>query len=89
MSAGGQARMTAQSVKAPVLSVIIPVYNEAQTIGRILQQVVRAVAETTKQIINEIGTIAAVGRNARLTRWNHEKRRRGHGASTRQPLYLR
>jgi glycosyltransferase involved in cell wall biosynthesis len=36
---------------ASVLSVIIPVYNEAQTIGRILQQVVRAVPETPKQIV--------------------------------------
>jgi cellulose synthase/poly-beta-1,6-N-acetylglucosamine synthase-like glycosyltransferase len=31
---------------ASVLSVIIPVYNEAQTIGRTLQQVVGAVPET-------------------------------------------
>jgi glycosyltransferase involved in cell wall biosynthesis len=36
---------------ASVLSVIIPVYNEAQTIGRILQQVVEAVPETPKQIV--------------------------------------
>jgi len=36
---------------ASVLSVIIPVYNEAQTIGRILQQVVGAVPETPKQIV--------------------------------------
>ena len=36
---------------ASVLSVIIPVYNEAQTIGRILQQVVGAVPETAKQIV--------------------------------------
>jgi glycosyltransferase involved in cell wall biosynthesis len=35
----------------PVLSVVIPVYNEVQTIGRILRQVVRAVPETPKQII--------------------------------------
>jgi glycosyltransferase involved in cell wall biosynthesis len=36
---------------APVLSVIVPVYNEAQTIGRILQQIVRAVPSTRKQIV--------------------------------------
>jgi glycosyltransferase involved in cell wall biosynthesis len=36
---------------APVLSVIIPVYNEAQTIGRILQQVVRAIPSTRKEIV--------------------------------------
>jgi glycosyltransferase involved in cell wall biosynthesis len=45
-------------VKVPVpeesvalLSVIIPAYNEAQTIGRILQQVVTAVPEVPKQIV--------------------------------------
>lgn len=36
---------------ASMLSVIIPVYNEAQTIGRLLQQVVGAVPETPKQIV--------------------------------------
>jgi glycosyltransferase involved in cell wall biosynthesis len=36
---------------ASVLSVIIPVYHEAQTIGRILQQVVGAVPETPKRIV--------------------------------------
>lgn len=41
----------AQSEQFPVLSVIIPVYNEAQTIGRILQQVVIAIPETAKQIV--------------------------------------
>jgi glycosyltransferase involved in cell wall biosynthesis len=34
-----------------VLSVIIPAYNEAQTIGSILQQVVRAVPAIPKQIV--------------------------------------
>ncbi len=34
-----------------VLSVIIPAYNEAQTIGRIVQQVVRAIPEIPKQIV--------------------------------------
>jgi glycosyltransferase involved in cell wall biosynthesis len=42
---------TPLSVGNGVLSVIIPVYNEAQTIGRILQQVVGAVPETPKQIV--------------------------------------
>ena len=36
---------------APVLSVIIPAYNEAQTIGRLLQQVVRAIPEVPKQVV--------------------------------------
>jgi len=35
----------------PVLSVIIPVYNEARTLGRILLQVVRAIPEVPKQIV--------------------------------------
>jgi glycosyltransferase involved in cell wall biosynthesis len=39
------------SEAAPVLSVIIPAYNEAQTIGRIVQQVVRAVPGVPKQIV--------------------------------------
>jgi len=34
-----------------VLSVIIPVYNEAQTIGRMLPQVVRAIPEVPKQVV--------------------------------------
>ena len=37
--------------QAPVLSVIIPVSNEAQTIGRLLQQVVRAIPEVPKQVV--------------------------------------
>jgi glycosyltransferase involved in cell wall biosynthesis len=45
------AENAAQLATVPVLSVIIPVYNEAQTIARILLQVVRAVPETTKQIV--------------------------------------
>jgi glycosyltransferase involved in cell wall biosynthesis len=36
---------------APVLSVIIPAYNEAQTIARLVQQVVSAVPEVPKQIV--------------------------------------
>ena len=35
----------------PILSVIIPVYNETQTIGRILQQVAAAVPAILKQIV--------------------------------------
>lgn len=34
-----------------MLSVIIPAYNEALTIGRVVQQVVRAVPEVPKQIV--------------------------------------
>lgn len=34
-----------------MLSVIVPAYNEAQTIGRIVQHVVRAVPEVPKQIV--------------------------------------
>src|SRR5215831_12623452 len=34
-----------------VLSVIIPVYNEAQTIGPMLNQVVRAIPEVAKQVV--------------------------------------
>jgi glycosyltransferase involved in cell wall biosynthesis len=37
--------------RAPVLSVIIPVYNEAGTIGRVLVQVARALPEVGKEII--------------------------------------
>jgi glycosyltransferase involved in cell wall biosynthesis len=44
-------KSSTQSVAPPLLSVIIPVYNEAHTIGRILQQVARAVPGTTKQIV--------------------------------------
>lgn len=54
MSADRETRVTNSSTQlatVPVLSVIIPVYNEAQTIARILLQVVRAVPETTKQIV--------------------------------------
>ena len=35
----------------PILSVIIPVYNETQTIGRIIQQVAAAVPAILKQIV--------------------------------------
>jgi glycosyltransferase involved in cell wall biosynthesis len=35
----------------PILSVIIPVYNEAQTIGRMLQQVAEAIPAILKQIV--------------------------------------
>jgi len=35
----------------PILSVIIPVYNETHTIGRILQQIVTAAPEIPKQIV--------------------------------------
>jgi glycosyltransferase involved in cell wall biosynthesis len=35
----------------PVLSVIIPVYNELQTIGRILTEVAKALPEVPKQIV--------------------------------------
>lgn len=54
MSADRETRVTNSSTQLatiPVLSVIIPVYNEAQTIARILLQVVGAVPETTKQIV--------------------------------------
>jgi glycosyltransferase involved in cell wall biosynthesis len=37
--------------RAPVLSVVIPVYNEAGTIGRILVEVAKALPEVPKQII--------------------------------------
>lgn len=36
---------------APVLSVVIPVYNEVQTIGRILYEVAKALPEISKQIV--------------------------------------
>jgi glycosyltransferase involved in cell wall biosynthesis len=36
---------------SPVLSVVIPAYNEAQTIGHMLQHVVRAIPEVPKQIV--------------------------------------
>lgn len=42
---------SAHSQARPCLSVIIPVYNEAQTIGRLLQQVVRAIPEVPKQVV--------------------------------------
>ena len=35
----------------PVLSVIIPVYNEVQTIGRILIEVAKPLPEVSKQIV--------------------------------------
>ena len=35
----------------PVLSIIIPVYNEIQTIGRILAEVAKALPEVPKQIV--------------------------------------
>jgi glycosyltransferase involved in cell wall biosynthesis len=37
--------------RAPVLSVVIPVYNEICTIGRILVEVVKALPEVPKQIV--------------------------------------
>jgi glycosyltransferase involved in cell wall biosynthesis len=36
---------------APVLSIVIPVYNELQTIGRILNEVAKALPEIPKQIV--------------------------------------
>jgi glycosyltransferase involved in cell wall biosynthesis len=36
---------------APVLSIIIPVYNELQTIGRVLIEVAKALPEVPKQIV--------------------------------------
>ncbi len=54
MATGRETSMTKRLSRletASVLSVIIPVYNEAQTIGRILQQVVEAVPQTPKQIV--------------------------------------
>jgi glycosyltransferase involved in cell wall biosynthesis len=54
MAAGCETQMTkclSRLETASVMSVIIPVYNEVQTIGRILQQVVGAVPETPKQIV--------------------------------------
>jgi glycosyltransferase involved in cell wall biosynthesis len=35
----------------PVLSIVIPVYNEVQTIGRILNEVAKALPEVPKQIV--------------------------------------
>jgi hypothetical protein len=40
-----------ESEPAPVLSIVIPVYNEVQTIGRILDEVAKALPETPKQIV--------------------------------------
>jgi glycosyltransferase involved in cell wall biosynthesis len=42
---------SAHSQAPTVLSVIIPAYNEAQTIGHLLQQVVRAIPEVPKQVV--------------------------------------
>jgi glycosyltransferase involved in cell wall biosynthesis len=42
---------SADSETTPVLSVIIPVYNELQTIGRILIEVAKALPEVPKQIV--------------------------------------
>jgi glycosyltransferase involved in cell wall biosynthesis len=42
---------SAHSDITPLLSVIIPAYNEAQTIGPILQQVAKAIPEIPKQIV--------------------------------------
>src|SRR5215831_11263119 len=39
------------SPEAPELSVVIPAYNEAGTIGRMLLGVTRALPETSKQIV--------------------------------------
>ena len=36
---------------APVLSIVIPVYNEVQTLGRILNEVAKALPEIPKQIV--------------------------------------
>ncbi len=36
---------------APVLSIVMPVYNEVQTIGRILNEVAKALPEIPKQIV--------------------------------------
>jgi glycosyltransferase involved in cell wall biosynthesis len=44
-------RKFVHSEAAPVLSVIIPAYNEARTIGNILQLVVRAIPEVSKEIV--------------------------------------
>jgi glycosyltransferase involved in cell wall biosynthesis len=44
-------RNSVPSEAGPVLSVIIPAYNEARTIGHILQQVARAIPEVPKQIV--------------------------------------
>ena len=41
---------SAHSNITPLLSVIIPAYNEAQTIRPILEQVARAIPEIPKQI---------------------------------------
>jgi glycosyltransferase involved in cell wall biosynthesis len=56
------------SASAPVLSVVIPVYNEAHTIGRVLSQVAAALPEVPKQIIivddcSRDGTAAWLRRN--------------------------
>jgi glycosyltransferase involved in cell wall biosynthesis len=54
MATGRETAMTKRLSRletASVLSVIIPGYNKAQTIGRILQQVVEAVPQTPKQIV--------------------------------------
>ena len=40
-----------ESEPPPVLSIVIPVYNEVQTIGRILDEVAKALPETPKQIV--------------------------------------
>ena len=53
---------------APALSIIIPVYNEARTIGRVLVEVVGALPGVTKQIIvvddcSNDGTSEWLGRN--------------------------
>jgi glycosyltransferase involved in cell wall biosynthesis len=40
-----------ESEPVPVLSIVIPVYNEVQTIGRILDEVAKALPETPKQIV--------------------------------------
>jgi glycosyltransferase involved in cell wall biosynthesis len=39
------------SQSAPALSVVIPAYNEASTIGRVLLEVTRALPEVSKQIV--------------------------------------
>ena len=71
--------MTPGSATAPTLSVVIPVYNEAGTIGLILAAVTRALPEVPKQIIivddcstdgtarwlrRNLGTLTLTGRSA-------------------------
>lgn len=68
----------ADAAEAPVLSVVIPVYNELGTIGRVLTEVAKALPEVAKQIIivddkSSDGTSEWLSRNlARTTKgWRH------------------